>query len=180
MYSLLLNSIGLASLDEKYFSLLLVHGPFERRLYQKAVMAKLSVPKKESLDFAAEFKALQEYANGNNFRVDRICPVGPMCIDWVGERNEIYLVLPFNNLGDHIPGPVNRSIHFDVSRPKHYCSLRFRGELTTEIFQEKKDQLLKWIEYKGLEPLSEGRVVINTPESFLSFFKTYDIQIEVK
>lgn len=180
MYSLLLNSIGLVSSEERYFSLLLVHGPFERRLYQKSVSAKLSVPVRENMDFASEIKSLQEFALGNNFKVERIHPVGPLCIQWAGERTEISLVLPFNKLDPDIPEPINRSISLKLDQPRQFCSLKFRGLLTPEIVQEKKQQLLKWIKYKGLEALSDCRVLINTPDAFFDFFKTYDIQIEVR
>lgn len=180
MYSLLLNSLGLSSLEEKFFSLLLVNGPFERRLYQKAVVAKIYIPKRDSFDFSHELKALREYATGNNFKVERIHPVGPLSIQFSDERTEISLVLPFKDLDPDIPGPINRSIHLEAMPPRHFCSLRTRGDLTPENFEEKKNQLLKWVQHKGLEVSGNCRVLINTPDVFWDFFRSFDIQVEVK
>lgn len=180
MYSNLLNTIGLMSPEERYFSLLLVHGPFERRLYQMSVSAKLRTEVRDDMNFDSEIKSLQEYAIGNNFKVERIQPVGPLCIQWAGEKNEISLVLPFNRLDREIPEPINRSIHLELDPPRQFCSLRFRGVLSQEIVDQKKEQLLRWIQYKGLKSHGDCRVLINSPDAFFDFFKTYDIQIEVR
>lgn len=179
MNSIILSLLNLKAQDEARFSLMMTQGPFEVRLYQKLLCARVSLPGSFEEVLKEGMRHLSEYLEGTNFKVKKILHAGPLFQLQKNNDWEIGMVLPSEWNLLNIPKPISRYIKIEEWSPHTAGVLRYRGGLTPEVFQRKGEELKRWIKMKGLN--SMGPVRVSRHDHFLAvpFFRPNEVHLDI-
>lgn len=178
MYSVLASLLNLKIPVAERYSVLQVQGPFEVRLYQRMVCAKMSLtgPYEDILKIGSRY--LSEYFDGNNFKVEKVESTG--CLFQVMRENglELGVILPANVTISNAPQPINRMIRINELPTAKVASLSFRGTQSHELFTRRGEELKRWLDFKGIQVKGPLRVMRVT-SSTMPFLRNYEVQFEI-
>ena len=93
---------------------------------------------------------------------------------------EIAFVLPAEFTMENAPIPTDKSVTLAHAEPQLVGVLRYTGLSSEKKIARFADELLKWLQSKGYEPISQYRSARYDPPFTLPFFRRNEIQIEVK
>lgn len=178
MYSSLVSLLNFKTLEQGRYSVLLSQGPFELRFYQRMICAQMSLTGPYDEVFNIGTKYLQEYFDGNNFKVEKIENSG--CFFQVKKENswDLGIILPSSSSINNAPKPINRMIRIIGLPPAKVASLSFKGHQSREIFSRRGEELKRWIDYKGFSIKGPLRIM-KVSTSSLPFLRNYEVQYEI-
>lgn len=178
MYSSIVSLLNFKTLEQSRYSVLLSQGPFELRFYQRMICAQMSLtgPYDEVLKIGTKY--LQEYFEGNNFKVEKIENSG--CFFQIKKDNawDLGIILPASSSIHNAPKPINRMIRITGIPSAKVASLSFKGQQSREIFSRREEELKRWIDYKGLNVKGPLRIM-KVSTSSLPFLRNYEVQYEI-
>lgn len=179
MNSMFMSLLNWKAQEEARFTLLHCQGPFEIRQYQRMICAKISVTGSFEEALANGINHLNDYLEGNNFRVDKIINHGPYFQIHKVNHWDIGLILPPEMKIVNAPKPINRMIKIEELLPGRVGVLRFKGHTSRELFHRRGEELKKWLNFKGLNgngPVRISRHDLTVP---LPFFRHNEVHIDV-
>lgn len=179
MNSIILSLLNLKAQDEARFSLMMSQGPFEVRLYQKLLCARVSLPGSFEEALKEGVRHLSEYLEGTNFKVRKILHAGPLFQLQKNNDWEVGMVLPPEWDIFSVPKPISRFIKIEEWAPHAVGVLRYRGSLTPDIFHRKGEELKRWIKKKGLNSI--GPVRLSRHDHFWAtpFFRPNEVHLDI-
>lgn len=179
MNSILLSLLNWKAQEEARFTLMMSQGPFEVRLYQKLLCARVSL--EGSFDEAIKngMKHITEYLEGTNFKVERILRAGPCFHLNKVDQWDVGMILPPELDILSVPKPISRLIKIEEWSPCTVGVLRFRGGVTPEIFHRKGEELKRWIKRRGLNSHGPLRVSRNDFLLQLPFFRPNEVHLDI-
>jgi hypothetical protein len=177
--SIFLSLFNNTAQEETRFTVLSNQGPFELRMYQKIVCAKISI--QGSLDQALSEGArfLEDYIEGSNFKADRIKPYGPFFQVQRENGWEIGLILPSHYDLILAPKPINRFVKIEELHPTRVGVLRFRGSPTQDLILKRGAELKRWLTFKGLGHSGPLRITRQNSMYALPFFGHSEVHVNV-
>lgn len=178
MYSTLSSLLNFKTQEEARYTTLNCQGPFEIRLYQRFVCARMSLsgPYEEIIRIGTRY--LQEYLEGNNFKVERIENVGCPFQVMKDKTWELGMILPSSFNLFNAPKPINRMIRISEIAPAKIGSLSFKGHQSRELFLRRGEELKRWLDFKKLQVKGPLRVM-KVSSSSLPFLRNYEVQFEL-
>lgn len=179
MNSMFLSLLNWRTLDEARFTLLENQGPFEIRYYQRMLCARIKINGLFEEAVTTGMGYLNDFVEGNNFKVSRITNHGPMFYAKTEDSWEVSLILPENQSINDLPSPINRLIRIEETIAGKAAALRFSGSLSGELIERRCADLNKWIKRKGLR--SSGPVRVSGQDFLfpLPFYRNNEIMIDV-
>jgi hypothetical protein len=165
--------------EESRFTLLSNQGPFEVRLYQRMLSARISVTGSFEEALGNGISHLNDYLEGNNFKVDRIENYGPYFQIHKVNHWEIGIILPTTMNASNAPKPINRLIKIEEISPGRVGVLRFKGQTSRETFHRRGEELKKWLNYKGLNAPGPVRISRHDLTIPLPFFRHNEVHMDI-
>ncbi len=177
MYSTLSSLLNFKTQEEAPYTVLGMQGPFEIRLYQRFVCARMSLsgPYEEIIRIGNKY--LQEYLEGNNFKVEKIDDSGCSFQIMKDKSWELGIILPSSFSIYNTPKPINRMIRISEVAPAKMGSLSFKGQLSRELFIRRGEELKRWLDFKNLH--GRGPLRVMKVNSSLPFIRNYEVQFEL-
>lgn len=161
------------------FEILKSEDVFQIRRYGKMTLAKIDMHESERDDLYAVKKRLEDYVNGNNFKVNKILDVGPEVRIYKEGVTEIGIVIPNEICKGAVPRPIYRRIKLVETPPMQVGILCIEGRLLDLDIKSKGDELKNWIKKMGLK--INGPISIFKHDSYLSipFLQENELFFEV-
>lgn len=178
MYSALSSLLNFKIQEDAQYSVLSSQGPFEIRLYQRFVCARMSLsgPYDEIMKIGSKY--IQEYLEGNNFKVEKIDYPGCFFQIMKDKCWELGIILPSNFTIYNAPKPINRMIRItEIPSAKIGC-LSFKGHLSHDLFVKRGEELKRWLDFKKNQVKGPLRVMKVSSFS-LPFLRNYEVQFEL-
>jgi hypothetical protein len=179
MHSMFLSLLNWKSQEDLRYTLLTSQGPFELRLYQRLLSAKVVVDGNYDEALKKGQDILNDYAEGNNFKVDKIINFGPCYQEKLRDSWEISFNLPSNYTKTTLPFPINRIVRIEEIAPVKTGVLRFNGEPTIETFLRRGEELKKWLTTKGWVAKDNLRILRSDSTIPVSFLRSNEVHIDV-
>ena len=176
MFGSLLN---LRPLDHHRFSVLRNQGPFELRLYQKMVCAKVLMSGSFQEVVKVGMHHLYQYLEGNNFKVSKILHHGPYFQTHRSNAWEIGIILPAELELMTAPKPINRIIRIEEVPVQKVAALRYSGEISSERVIRKGEELKRWLWKNQLAVGGPLRFVRNDLGPSLAFLRQSEVLLDV-
>ena len=178
MYSTLATLLNFKTPGSEKYSVITEQGPFELRLYHRMICASITLTGPFNEIFKMGIRYLDEYRNGNNFKVKKIDEVDYFFQMMKENTVEIGLIFPVGMTFSVIPKPINHTIRLKELAPAKFATLRFKGHESNELFIRRAQDLKKWIEYRNLKIKGHLRVMKISSAS-LPFARNYEVQFEI-
>lgn len=169
--ALLSSFLGQRSMDSERFRLLLRQGPFELRLYERMICAKIPFEPPFESSSKEAFEHLSRYLQGNNFKTDKILNHGPFFQVHKNNSWEMGIILPKDLDFHHVPKPIHRFIKIEELPPCRVASLKHRGGDSITDILERGETLKRWLTKHELSissPVRLARYHSSLPWSFFS------------
>lgn len=179
MNSMFLSLLNWKAQEEARFSLQYNQGPFEIRMYQRMVCASISLTGTFEESLANGIRQLSDYLEGNNFKVSKIQNCGPYFQIHKVTSWDIGLILPRSFTVMNAPKPINRLIRIEEINPVKVGVLRFKGNTSKEVFFRKGDELMRWLNFKGISPNGPLRIARHDLSIPLPFFRNNEMHMDV-
>lgn len=179
MISLLGSLLNLKGLEESRYTLLGSQGPFEIRLYQRTTAARVFVPGNFHDSFQEGKRLLMEYLTGGNLRLEKVPHSQiffqtPRITHW-----EIGVMLNFTRVNSEIPRPVNRLIRLEEIPPVKMAILRCNRITSKEIFLQKEEELLNWINLRSYQHSNLCRLLHYDNGIPLPFLREKELSVQI-
>lgn len=180
MNSEIFSILNLGPVQESRYRLISSQGPFEVRFYQRMLCAKISLTGSYNEALKNGLQHLEEFLDGNNFKVDKIEKHGPFFHIHKPEYLEIGIILPSMMSLLDAPKPINRSIKIEEISPGRVGVLRFNGKDEQEFYRKRSDELKKWLAHKGLR-YGEYFRVMRPPEQLITipFLRQNEVHLDL-
>jgi effector-binding domain-containing protein len=175
------------------------YGQFEIREYDELVVVETDVkaPFNEAGNIA--FNRLFAYISGENLSKTKIAMTAPviskegnvlagenisMTSPVLGTKRaegwRYSFVLPQIYTLENAPVPLSPEVKLVVIPRKKVAVIRYSGSWKEQAMREKSEELVKWIQAKGLERLSNPRSAGYDPPWTLPFLRRNEIMIDVE
>ncbi len=181
--------LGISSVEEAPYELLMVEGDFEIREYAEMVQVEVLVGGEYRTASNAGFRQLFGYISGQNAADQEIAMTAPVFISPVqddqpnlgGDRDwEVAFVLPAGFSLDGSPQPSSAQVNL-VSVPAGTMAvLRFSGRMNSELMSVKRVELQSWMDNKGLEPGNSPMWAGYNPPWTPGFLRRNEILVPIK
>jgi len=90
----------------------------------------------------------------------------------------MHFVMPSEYSLDTLPRPNNPAVTLREIPAKNYAAIRFSGFTGEEKVAKKTDELVTWLEGKGIEPIGEPELARYNPPWTLPFWRRNEVIIE--
>ncbi|MDA0701022.1 MAG: heme-binding protein [Bacteroidetes bacterium] len=171
---------GIRNAMEPDYQILYNEDSKEIRQYAGYVIAKTV----QSGDFEESgnsgFWPLYRYITGANQKQNKIQMTAPVLQKKGSHGWEIAFVLPAEFTMENAPIPTDKSVTLAHAEPQLVGVLRYTGLSSEKKIARFADELLKWLQSKGYEPISQYRSARYDPPFTLPFFRRNEIHMELK
>ena len=190
---------GLRTSEEATYKVLGKYGQFEIREYDARVIVETDVnaPFDEAGKIA--FNRLFGYISGENVAQTKIAMTAPvmakerdgsegkkiaMTSPVIGEKRDMgwryIFVLPEGYTLETAPIPSDPLVKLSVMPSKKVAAIRYSGSRGEKSIRQKSDELVNWIQLRGLEIESKPRSAGYDPPWTLPFLRRNEVMIDVK
>ena len=176
-----LVSSNLKTENQKY-RLVQKEAQFEIRFYPAATFAKIYSPGTNYKSVASSgFNKLAGYIFGGNEQGKSIAMTAPVRMELSDKGSTMSFVMPEKYKETDLPKPNDSSVQIVKSSPQYVAAITFGGYADDEIIKERRDQLLKLIQDKGIKVVGEYTFLgYNAPFQFWGRKNEVVIPIEWK
>lgn len=174
-------SSSLKTENQKY-RVVRTEAQIEIRFYPSATFAKIYSPGTNYKSVASSgFRKLAGYIFGGNEQKQSIAMTAPVRMEMSDKGSTMSFVMPEKYKETDLPKPNDSSVQIVKSSPQYVAAIRFGGYADDEIIKQKRDQLLKLIQDKGIKVVGEYTFLgYNAPFQFWSRKNEVIIPIEWK
>lgn len=174
-------SSSLKTENQKY-RVVRTEAQFEIRFYPSATFAKIYSQGTNYKSVASSgFRKLAGYIFGGNEQKQSIAMTAPVRMEMSDKGSTMSFVMPDKYQQSDLPKPNDSGVHIVKSSPQYVVAITFGGYADDEKIKEKRDQLLKLIEEKGIKVAGEYSFLgYNAPFQFWSRKNEVVIPIEWK
>lgn len=178
MHSTLASLFNFKTQEENRYTVLNGQGPFEIRLQERMLCARMSLsgPYDDIVKIGSKY--LQDYLDGNNLRVEKIENPGPSFQVMKDKSWELGIILPSSCTLTNVPKPINYMIRIaEIPAAKTGC-LSFKGHQSLDIFIRRGEELKRWLDFTNMQVKGPLRIMkIST--SPLPFLRNYEVQFDL-
>lgn len=174
-------SSSLKTENQKY-RVVRTEAQFEIRFYPSATFAKIYSTGTNYKSVASSgFRKLAGYIFGGNEQKQSIAMTAPVRMEMTDKGSTMSFVMPDKYKESDLPKPNDSSVQIVKSSPQYVAAITFGGYADDENIKEKRDQLLKLIQEKGIKVTGEYTFLgYNAPFQFWSRKNEIVIPIEWK
>ncbi|MFD3408838.1 heme-binding protein [Aquirufa sp. HETE-83D] len=174
-------SSSLKTENQKY-RLVRTEAQFEIRFYPSATFAKIYSQGTNYKSVASSgFRKLAGYIFGGNEQKQSIAMTAPVRMEMTDKGSTMSFVMPDKYKESDLPKPNDSSVQIVKSSPQYVAAITFGGYADDEKIKEKRDQLLKLIQEKGIKVAGEYSFLgYNAPFQFWGRKNEVVIPIEWK
>lgn len=174
-------SSSLKTENQKY-RVVRTEAQFEIRFYPSATFAKIYSPGTNYKSVASSgFRKLAGYIFGGNEQKQSIAMTAPVRMEMSDKGSTMSFVMPEKYKESDLPKPNDSGVHIVKSSPQYVAAITFGGYADDEKIKERRDQLLKLIQEKGIKVVGEYTFLgYNAPFQFWSRKNEIVIPIEWK
>lgn len=174
-------SSSLKTENQKY-RVVRTEAQFEIRFYPSATFAKIYSTGTNYKSVASSgFRKLAGYIFGGNEQKQSIAMTAPVRMEMTDKGSTMSFVMPDKYKESDLPKPNDSSVQIVKSSPQCVAAITFGGYADDENIKEKRDQLLKLIQEKGIKVTGEYTFLgYNAPFQFWSRKNEIVIPIEWK
>ena len=174
-------SSSLKTENQKY-RVVRTEAQFEIRFYPSATFAKIYSTGTNYKSVASSgFRKLAGYIFGGNEQKQSIAMTAPVRMEMTDKGSTMSFVMPDKYKESDLPKPNDASVQIVKSSPQYVAAITFGGYADDEKIKEKRDQLLKLIQEKGIKVTGEYTFLgYNAPFQFWSRKNEIVIPIEWK
>lgn len=152
------------STEQQRYSVLMSDGNFEVRRYDAALMASVSNPASTIRSGAnGSFRRLAGFIFGGNDRGQQIAMTAPVHMEQSDSGNSMSFVMPSSVRAEDLPKPDDEGIRFHTAPEQYVAAVRFSGFASDQDIDHYEELLRKWLELKGLKPISAFRYLGYNP-----------------
>lgn len=175
--NLFVNLLNPPSLDESSYSILGIQGAFELRLYPRKAYASISLEGSFSKALSEGKKILLDYAEGTNFKAEKI----------IFSQSFIFTKSPANwEIGfflqtemNKTPMPINRLIKLSEMSPGKVGVIKFTGMASEDFINMKEKELNNWLARNNHMSRGPCRYVFDESQLNLPYRRNKEIHINV-
>jgi hypothetical protein len=174
-------SRNLKTENQKY-RLVKKEAKFEIRFYPEATFAKIYSKGTNYKSVASSgFRKLAGYIFGGNDQGKSIAMTSPVRME-IGEKGStMSFVMPEKYQESDLPKPKDAGVHIVKSTPQYVAVIRFGGYADDEKINEKRLELLKLLQDKGVKVVGEYTFLgYNAPFQFVGRTNEVSIPIDWK
>lgn len=170
------------NVENQKYRLVLSEAQFEIRFYPSATFAKIYSQGTNYKSVASSgFRKLAGYIFGGNEQKQSIAMTAPVRMEMTDKGSTMSFVMPEKYQESDLPKPNDSGVHIVKSSPQYVAAISFGGYADDEKIKEKRDQLLKLIQAKGIKVAGEYTfLAYNAPYQFWSRKNEVVIPIEWK
>jgi hypothetical protein len=158
------------AIEETKFKVIESEGYFELRQYSAHIVAETLVEGDFSKAGNEAFNRLAGYINGQNRSKQKIpmtAPVSqeadsvkipmtaPVNQEKAGEKWRFTFLMPAENTLETLPEPLDSRVALKKVPERLMAALKYSGSWRKSRYEDKKKQLMEWIEKKGLKQIGE-------------------------
>ena len=183
---LLLQSFKVVSsnltVENQKYRLVQSEAQFEIRFYPSATFAKIYSQGTNYKSVASSgFRKLAGYIFGGNEQKQSIAMTAPVRMEMSDKGSTMSFVMPEKYKESDLPKPNDSDVQIVKSSPQYVAAITFGGYADDEKIKERRDQLLKLIQEKGIKVVGEYIFLgYNAPFQFWSRKNEIVIPIEWK
>lgn len=190
---------GIRTAEEAPYKVLEAYGEFEIREYNELVIAETQVNASFGEAGRTAFNRLFGYISGENVPQTKIAMTAPVMADErakpegdklamtspvIGEKQDMawryIFVLPAGYTLENAPIPSDPLVKISVMPSKKVAVLRYSGLRGDKSIRQKSDELIDWIQLRGLKIESKPRFAGYDPPWTLPFLRRNEVLIDVK
>jgi hypothetical protein len=164
------------AIEKAAYKVILKEGDFELRQYEPMIVA---VSQEVDLRGGGGFDALFGYISGSNQENKKIEMTTPVLNDLSREQSTIAFVMPKEYSLESLPKPNNTGIILKEISGRKVAAIRFSGNINPAKIDEKKNELLKWLEEKKINSTGLVELARYNPPFIPGFIKHNELLIEV-
>ncbi len=190
--------VGIRTVDEPAFTVLMQEGSFAVRQYEEIVIAETTVADEDYKEAGSiAFRRLFRYISGDNVNGKEIAMTAPVFADKEEDGEKIAMtapvlaeqqtagwryafVLPDDFDLASAPKPTDPKVVLSVIPKKKVAVIRYAGRWQEAIMREKAAELSKFIEKNGLKPVSTPRSARYDPPWTIPFLRRNEVMIDVE
>lgn len=189
------TAVGIRTVEEARYDVVLSEGEFEVRDYKDAVIAETVVNETYERAGSTGFRRLAGYIFGKNRKEQKIAMTAPVIQEDVGEKIamaapviregtekgwRMAFVMPAEYELETLPEPIDSNVVLKKVPGKRMATLRYSGSLTAERIREHTEKLMEWIKAKKLRVVSAPRSAGYDPPWTLPALRRNEIHIEIE
>lgn len=190
---------GIRTSEEVSYRVIEEYGQFEIREYDELVVVATDVSAPFDKAGNIAFKRLFGYISGDNVAQTKIAMTAPvmakernvpegekiaMTSPVIGEKQDMgwryIFILPAGYTPENAPIPSDPMVKLSVMPSKKVAVLRYSGLRKEKSIRKKSDELVNWIQLRGLTIESKPRSAGYDPPWTLPFFRRNEVMIDVE
>jgi hypothetical protein len=183
------------AIEETKFKVIESEGKFELRQYASHIVAETFVEGDFNEVGDEAFRRLAGYINGQNRRKQTIpmtAPVSqeadsvkismtaPVSQERSGEKWRITFLMPAEYTLETLPEPLDSRVELRKVPERLMAALKYSGTWSRSRYEERKEQLMEWIEKCGLKQIGEPIFARYNPPFLPWFLRRNEVLIPVE
>ncbi len=165
------------AIKQASYQVLLKEGLFELRRYDTMVTINC---RESDLGGGSGFNRLFNFINGNNQDAKKISMTTPVINYPETDEPIMAFVMPPEFKLQDLPRPNDPSLELREIKERRMAVLRFSGAINTRRINQKKAELLKWIEEKQLPAVGEVILARYNPPIVPGLFRHNELLLEIQ
>ncbi len=182
------------AIEETKFKVIESEGRFELRQYSAHIVAETLVEGDFSKAGKEAFNRLAGYINGQNRSKQKIpmtAPVSqeadslkipmtaPVNQERIGEKWRFTFLMPAEYTLETLPEPLDSRVTLRKVPERLMAAIKYSGTWSKSRYEEKKKQLVEWIEKKGLKQIGEPVFARYNPPFMPWFLRRNEVLIPI-
>ena len=165
------------AIEKPKYEVLKKDGKFEIRQYDTMILAQST---ETALRGAGGFNRVFNYIGGNNAEGRKIAMTSPVINEIDAEEMTISFVMPREFDCETLPDPNDPSLVLKEIPARKVAAVTFSGTVNPQMIEEKKQELLGWLQREGVEVVGQAELARYNPPFLPGFVKRNEILIEVE
>lgn len=165
------------AIEHPSYDVILSENSFELRSYEPLIVA---ITDEDDLRGNSGFGEVFDYIQGNNAQGKKIAMTVPVINEMSPSKMTTAFVMPKAYALTDLPEPGGRRLKLKEVPKRQVAAITFSGNVSTMRIQEKKNELLDWIDTKGWVGIGSIELARYNPPFIPGFLKKNELWIEVR
>lgn len=185
--------LGMRTVEEPKYAVILETEKFEIRKYNKQLIAKTEVEGDWDEASSKGFRRIAKFIFGDNLaksevamtspvvneRSSKIAMTAPVVQENHGEKWSMYFIMPEEYTQESLPSPVDSNVQIFEKPEELVAVYKYSGFVNSEDFSGYEEKLRAWALSNNLEIVSGARVARYNPPWSVPFLRRNEIQFTV-
>ena len=182
--------------EEPSYTVIEKSGDFELRAYGPMIVAETQVSGPMGDASSAGFRLIADYIFGNNTsraggnekismtapvtmkpKSEKISMTAPVSMEQAGEQWRVHFVMPSQYTLDTLPKPNNPAVRLREVPAGNYAVIRFSGLVSEKKRAAKTEELMTWLDSRGITPIGQPELARYNPPWTLPFLRRNEIVV---